>query len=499
MQYRYSWPLVIMGMVLILFTGCDAGLDGDFNENEPPETFLTVDEINLEDENRLSSQINISWWGNDPDGFITGFEVAVGDPAEEWTFTTSSDSTFLLPITPGQEFDDVLFSVRAVDNEGSMDPDPASVVFPVKNSPPTVELNLQELPPDSTFTIASFGWSIGDPDGRQNLSKTEIAFNDTTDQSWIEIPLPEGEDENQFITLVINDDGTETANADIFLGRGFRSTSLIAEGIKINDINEFFVRTTDQAEAKSEIAETEWYVKRQNSNILVLNDDGSLLSEAALEFHGSVIRELGLEFDVWNITDGESDGGRKVRLSAAFPSVIDPTLSLALSQWDFIYWFSNDINRNITFAQEILSDFFNEGGKLFATIPMTNLSPDDLIFSFLPVNRLATLPQFTTSFLLQEGTEVSSLFSGPTLRTSQRLTTIVPMEPIGAARALYEADFRVRRFDGSTQDFDGVEYISILNSEENFIFFGMDLQTIDADNNIPELLQNLLIDELGFE
>ena len=499
MQYRYRWLLVTVGAAILLYTGCDAGLDGDFNENQPPETFLTVDEINLEDENRLSSQINVSWWGNDPDGFITGFEVAVGDPAEDWTFTTNSDSTFLLPITPGREFDDVRFSVRAVDDEEARDPDPASVVFPVKNTPPTVELNIQELPPDSTFNIVSFGWTIGDPDGRANLLKAEIAFNDSTAGSWIEIPLPDEEDDIQFITLVINDEGTETANAEIFLGKGFRSSALVAEGIMINSINEFFVRTTDQAEAESEIASTEWYVKRQNSNILVLNDDGSLLSEAALNFHSSAIRELGFDFDVWNITDGQTDGGRKVRLSSAFPSVVDPTLQLTLAQWDFIYWFSNDINRNITFAQEILSDFFDGGGKLFATIPMTSLSPDDLIFSFLPVNRLASLPQFTTSFLLQNGTEVSSVFSGPTLKTSQRLTTIVPMEPIGAARALYEADFRVRRFDGSTQDFDGVEYISIFNSEENFIFFGMDLQTINTDNNVPELLQNLLIDELGFE
>jgi len=499
MQYRYCWPLVIMGMVLILFTGCDAGLDGDFNENEPPETFLTVDEINLEDENRLSSQINISWWGNDPDGFITGFEVAVGDPAEEWTFTTKSDSTFILPITPGQEFDDVLFSVRAVDNDEVRDPNPASVVFPVKNTPPEVDLNTLELPPDSTFTIASFGWTIDDPDGFQNILKTEIAFNDTTDESWIEIPIPEDEEDGLFITVVINDDGAEIVTGDIFLGRGFRSTDLVTENLSVDETNEFFVRVTDRAFATSEIASHPWFIKQKTSDILILNDVGGLDTQNSLAFHSDVLRETGLNFDVWNITDGQAGGGRKVRLSEAFPNVINPTLRKTLAEWNYIYWISNDIDRNITFAQDILSDFFDSGGKLFATIPMKLISGEDPIFSFIPVAGLGELPPIGTSFQILQDTDVISQQSRPALRSNQRITNASPLIPIGGATPLYETDFRVRTVLGSTRDFEGDEYVAILNPENSFIFFGMDLQTIDSNNNIPELLQNLLIDELGFE
>lgn len=499
MHYRYGWLLIFLGMVLILHSGCDTGLEGDLNENQPPETFLTVDEINLEDENRLSSQINISWWGNDPDGFITGFEVAIGDPAEEWTFTTKSDSTFILPITPGQEFDDVLFSVRAVDNDEERDPNPASVVFPVRNTPPEVDLNTLELPPDSTFTIASFGWIIDDPDGFQNILKTEIAFNDTTDESWIEIPLPEDEEDGLFVTVVLNDNGSETVTGDIFLGRGFRSTDLVTENLRVDETNEFFVRVTDRAFATSEIASHPWFIKQKTSDILILNDVGGLDTQNSLAFHSDALREIGLTFDVWNITDGQAGGGRKVRLSEAFPNVINPTLRKTLAEWNYIYWISNDIDRNITFAQDILSDFFDSGGKLFATIPMKLISDEDPIFSFIPVAELGELPSIGTGFQILQDTDVTSPQNSPVLRTNQRITNVSPLVPIGGATPLYETDFKVRTVLGTTRDFEGDEYVAILNPENSFIFFGMDLQTIDANDNIPELLQNLLIDELGFE
>jgi len=499
MCYRYRLLLLPL-LLLVTFSACDTALEGNLNENMPPSTFLTVDEINLEDENRLSSQINISWWGNDPDGFIVGFEVKVGDnPDAEWVFTPETDSTFILPITPGQDIDDVLFSVRAVDNDDARDPEPASVTFPIKNSLPFVELNPLELPPDSTFTVASFGWEVGDPDGFQNILRSEIAFNDTSESSWIEIPLPDSEEDGQFITIVLENSGSSTPSGELFIGRAFRSAGVTIENVRINEINEFFVRTTDRALATSEIESFSWFVKEKTSDILVLNDIGGDADQQELSFHLQVLEQAGFQFDVWNITDGESGGGRKVRLSEAFPTVVNPTLRSTLAEWNSIYWVSDDVDRNITFAQDILVDFFDNGGTLFATMPMKLISPEDPIFSFLPVVRLGELPTIGIGFQISSDTDVTSPVSTlPVLRTNQRITNVAPMEPIGGATPLYETDFRVRTVLGSTRDFDEFEYVAIRNPEGNFIFFGMDLSTVDANINIDALLQQLLVNELGF-
>jgi len=169
MYKKLNRSALFTAVVLLLFSGCDTSLDGNLNENLPPTTNLTVDNIEVDDENRLSSRVDISWWGDDPDGFITGYEFAIADTSEgSWSFTTRTDSTFILPISPGQETDDVLFAVRAIDNEGAVDPGGASVRFPLRNSAPTTEMNTLELPPDTTFgqlRVVDFGsgWQAHNP------------------------------------------------------------------------------------------------------------------------------------------------------------------------------------------------------------------------------------------------------------------------------------------------------------------------------------------------
>ena len=110
--------LFLFGFALIL--SCETAPTGDFVDNRPPNTFLTVEQINREGDFRLSSQINISWWGTDSDGYIVGYEYAINDTSENaWSFTTKTDSTFILPISEGLSEDNVLFKIRAIDDDGA--------------------------------------------------------------------------------------------------------------------------------------------------------------------------------------------------------------------------------------------------------------------------------------------------------------------------------------------------------------------------------------------
>ena len=125
---RSSATLVVVILFGLMWSSCETGITGDVIENQPPSTYMTIAGIDREDEFRLSSQIRISWWGNDPDGYVAGFEYAINDTFEgAWSFTTRTDSTFILPITEGQKVDDVLFKVRAIDNDGAKDPVGASL------------------------------------------------------------------------------------------------------------------------------------------------------------------------------------------------------------------------------------------------------------------------------------------------------------------------------------------------------------------------------------
>jgi len=515
MHTRLRLFLLIIAGVLLVY-GCDTSLDGNLNENLPPKTSLTVDNIQVDEDSRLSSRVDISWWGDDPDGYIVGFEFAIADTSEgNWEFTTLTDSTFILPITPGQETDDVLFAVRAIDNDDLVDPVGASVEFPLRNSNPVTEFNALELPPDTTYGLFSFGWSISDPDGRPTILKTEIAINDTI-SGWTEVPIESDDQENFFISLVLQDPSQSTASADLFLGRSFRESGIVVDGFRPEGDNTFYVRTVDRALAISEVQELDWFIKRQTSNILLLNDDASSSSQTNLAFHKEQLASLGFEADVIDISDGEGLGGGIVPLSEAFPRVINPTLNRSLAQWDHIYHFSGSLNRNINYMQEILDLFFEQEGTMFSTIPIfrDNSREDNPLLNFLSISEFVPIDPENAErgFQIRDDFEVRPLNGGPMLNYIGGINSnIGPFFPVGGAVELYEAELLKRFAGGGLSTYDGPSTISVLNPEGNFIYFGIDLTNVEvvdeeqsdendtvAEESLSRFLEELLINRLGF-
>ena len=226
---------------------------------------MTVEAINRGNDFRLSSQIQISWFGNDPDGFVAGFEYAINDTSEgNFTFTTKTDSTFILPITPGQENDDVLFKVRAIDDQGLKDPKGASLIFPIVNSNPQVSLNSNQSPPDTLFSVSSFGWNFSDPDGFLNLARTEIAINDTIN-GWVSIPFTEDDNGQLFISLEVDNSTSGAQDAQLFLGRSYSTLQVDGQSVtvpvEVGSRNTFYVRAIDAAEAVSNVDSVSWFIK----------------------------------------------------------------------------------------------------------------------------------------------------------------------------------------------------------------------------------------------
>lgn len=494
-MFRSYIIILLLFATGLIISACETGISGTENENQLPKTFLTVNDINRSEDARLSSQINISWWADDPDGYIDGYEYAINDTSEgAWSFTRATDSTFVLPISQGQDVDNVLFKIRAIDNDGGVDPVGARVVFPIKNSNPTVEIVPTETVPDTTYSIASFGWIVDDPDGFINIERTEIAFNDTNG-TWTEIPI--AEDGEIFISLEIEDN-----SADVFLGRSVQSTNITVDGIRPNDSNIFYVRTIDQAGASSAIDTVSWYVKEQQSNILFLNDVDLTNNAEIAAFHKQQLSAVGLNnVDTWLINDGEFGSGRKVPLSDAFPGVIDPILQKTLAQWDHIYWISNDLDRNITYAQEILVDFFSAGGTVFFNIPTKGLSNSDPLFDFLPIANLASFSGLQTGPLIRNGSELSPIDNDqiPALEVTQNNTNVYPFEVSSGAIPLYSADIRATLVTGGSQAYDGPNTIALKNPEGNLIFFGIELGQVNGQDNVDVVLDYFLNTELCFD
>ena len=165
--------LFIFLFVVFVFA-CKKGFRGKPTENQAPETHTVADTIIRSGDQRFISQIRITWWGDDKDGFIKGYEFSFDGMA--WVFTTKQDSLFTLALPAGKDTADFRFFVRAIDNLDLRDPSPASLLYPVKNSPPVSSIikpaGSGAFPSKNTlktFPAFKFYWSATDPDG-DNIS-----------------------------------------------------------------------------------------------------------------------------------------------------------------------------------------------------------------------------------------------------------------------------------------------------------------------------------------
>lgn len=515
---------IILFLFSFLLVSCDSGIQGSFSDNQPPTTSLTVQEINLPEGERLLSQVNISWWGDDPDGYVAGYEFYIGDvtqaAADDWVFTEKTDSTFILPIPEGNTDADVKFTVRAVDNEEARDPEPPSLTFPIRNTAPEIQFVNDETPPDTTYKIVSFGFIPSDPDGNANLNRVEIALNDTSSAgSWKELSV-----DVNLITLRI-DDTIDSPAAQILLGRSARESSLTFNTINVNGDNKFYVRAIDNAGAVSDVNMYEWYVKKQSSNILFLNDYFGTNTRERGNFHLSLLEQVGItEVDYLDISDGEVLGGTRVRLSSAFPdrSLSDPTINMMLAEWDYIYWISDDLDRNIGYALELTNEFFAQGGKMFINIPIEYLSDRNSLFQFLPFREVAqepSIPGRSPTFRVQRCSEIKAsddISFDANLRLNRIIFPANPIVPFNESISLFNANFSlILRNPTELREYDGISLVSTMNPDQSIVYFGIDLSYFTTANNNPcedpeteeplppsdleGLIKFLTIETLGFE
>jgi hypothetical protein len=464
---------------LLVVAACDGGITGTPDDNAPPTTELSVRAASLVGQvgeaDRLSSTVTVSWSGTDPDGFVVAFELryyaeGTTPPAEQgWTRTTRRDTTILLPISRGSRTANVVFEVRAIDNRGAKDPRPARTVFPIRNSPPTLTLSRTDVPPDTTFTVASFGLTATDPEGATNLARIELALNDST--TFVELPA-----DAQYVTLVGEVDRSNpnqtTTTARVYLGRTFQRTEIRLPGLRLNARNVLYARAADLTDTTSAVvrypqagATARWYVKKPRTRVLVVNDYRKPTSPAVMAYHLGVLREHlgGTTPDVWNVETPYVTGstGLATRSPLLGPTQ-EPALRETFALFDAIYWVSTQATDspsryNLPFAAPAMQKFFDQGGRLLVHSPVTvpqssadfqdNL--DNPALFLLPISRLIPVPDSVRSITLDNGALVRPVrqlpgFSGtlPTLRTGAFILTTLPYEASDSRTfTLYTATF----------------------------------------------------------
>lgn len=479
-------------LCFLLAVSCKYDFEGEMAENVAPETSTIIDTIIRFGDDRLESQVELSWWGDDADGFVTGYEFtfdAMITDATEWIYTDAQDSTFILAPPVGEDSSDFVFHIRAIDNFGLADASPASLVIPVKNSPPSIVIIPGLNNPVKSFPVLKYYWQGTDPDGEANLLQYELFFNDTTAAPYIL---------DKTVTSAIFE--AVDPGAGEFTCRVYPNTSEIANaenisGLKADTWNKLFIRTVDQSNAKSEFAVADSvYVKKVSSTILLVDGYSSTANE---NFYASHLINNGFGvFDTIQIFDTES--GDYTQQSAD-----NLTQEKVFDLFDLIIWFSNDAGNSFSLAQKTTASFFNSGGKMLMSVYISStFDPLSNFLDFTPISSLVD-PEDTT-LILDLGAQLEPAGGGyPVLQGTSIISIVKPINLQIGATPLYNANLTAKdEISLSLTPWTGNSTVMAkkydLTGNTNFVISTLELHKLDGLLNMDDFFQTILSDEFGF-
>lgn len=491
--------------LVFTFTSCKEDIVNNPIGNKPPETSLT-----LFPDSTITpqpSRLKVSWWGDDSDGLIVGYYYTWD--GIDWTFTDKNEIEFSLQI--GAADTTYLFRVSAVDNGGNgiydnnvfqngidfgpepfidsnndqiynngekffdiglIDPTPASLNFPLKNTAPTIEWNVLSTLPAISFPVMSFGWNAADLDGVSTILKINIALNDTSNIVALDGSV-------RTVTLRTKDFSSPNPLMDILI-EGIE-TNIFSEklaGLKLDDNNKIYVQAVDISGAKSDFISLpdtgkSWFVKKPKGNILIMDD--YITIDGAPAFYNAMMDSLGLgnKFDVYDFLNQK-------------PPYTNVTFLQTLKLFKYVLWYS-DNNPSLDLAASSVQKYIDAGGKIAFSIQFPQTVDPALLQSFLPINP----DSIYTRTSLVANTIISvkdSSLTYPTLTTTGSLFRIKSfyLNPNGAIPVYYFPNNEIKG------------YIGFFNNTKSLFFYGLPLSKSNGGAaNVKPLLSKIFFEDFG--
>lgn len=458
---------------------------GDIDSGLLPDTHISYETINLSGENRLNSQFRLSWYGTVQDGYIEGFELSQN--GEDWDYTEEQDSVFIFEIPPGEDTADIDFYVRAIDNRGQVDPDPAYLSIPIKNLPPEVFFLNERGPGDTAFIAVTLYWSAEDPDGNETIENIELKVNDG---DWVSIDLKQN-----LITLLpeVNVQSGE-ANAALYYGTSTAPANVSLNGIEVGGTNQVYIRATDIAQAQSEVdTAASFYFRPKSANADVLWISGH--TESVTDQYRGLLQASGINYDLLNL--GAQQG-------ANIPQFIDPTVKLIFAQYSqaFLNLSPTSFNNPVTgqdqtllnYLVPVIQGYTDDGGKYFLTTSFQKGEDLSRITNIYPISGLVTSSTPGSQARITRDSALVPLLSGnyPSMQPSNDQFGIVPIFPSSDAQPFYRG--QLTRFRGWDGESDMMACVRRQNGNISEVFFAQELHHYTSNPSAVEQLISEIFD-----
>lgn len=503
---KYSLLFVIS----MIWFGCNEGVTDSLMENQPPDTHLFL--LPESEISQQQSKLKVHWWGDDPDGLVTGFYFTWDN--QHWSFCPGNDSTFALMIGASDTIYN--FRVASVDNSGngvydnsverngislgaepfldanndkvynsgetffdigSMDPTPAVLKFPIKNSAPVIQWNALTVLPEISFPVMTLGFDVADVDGDETVQYIRLALNDTTKP----LTLP-GNVRKVMIRLK---DYESSSSMEVLLNASENSIfSEKLQGLKLNDDNTLYVQAEDISGAKSSFialkkTNGKWLVKKPAGKVLIIDDNK--LSDNSAAYYTKVFNEmnggaLAGKYDVWDLKQN------------AVPYESSTFLE-TIKLFKYIFWYS-DGSPSLELASTAVRKFLNLGGKIAFSMQFGSTVDMDAVRAFLPVDSLGTTKGINYSDKIYVNTVIKSVSSGyPELKSTATITNPHSVySEVSTTQPVYESETtRIKDF----------KRIGFIDNSKKLFYIGLPLFSLDGNSNVGQLLSHVFFDEFN--
>lgn len=510
MLNKFTLFLLLAG--LTAFYACKDKLVDNPSANKPPTTKIFLDTVTTQQQ----SQLHLYWSGDDPDGTIMGFYFK-WDTDTSWTFTTKNDSLFSLQIGAVNKL--FTFRVAAVDNSGSgkyvsdvyqngihygpepftdlngngkwdqgepfvdtglIDPHPAMLNVPIKNTAPTIIWDALSTHPDTSFTAMTFGWDARDIDGDMihgvnTIKYINIALNDSNKfvslNGTVSIVTIRTSD-NPLMDIYINGDATNQPVDSI-------GNKIKLPGLVFNSNNIFYVQAVDISGAKSPWissatqpnSKSGWFVKKPKGNIALVNNYSAYDSPGT--FYPDMMDSLNLngKYDI-------------IDLVKQTPPYINITFLETVKLFKGILWYTDNAP-SLDLANATIQKINAAGVKIFFSMLFPQNIDLTQISGFLPIlaDTSYYLPVLAPNKLV---VDISN--SGyPTLKVAVSFQRVRSFHLNPGVTPIYY-------FPGS----ELAGYIGFENSSKNLFFIGMPLHKMNGiPGSVAQLLTKVLFQDFN--
>lgn len=451
--------LLILVIVLILlgFFSCSDPISEQITQ-QLPETYLSVFSMPGDTIAPGATVKKISWWGDAPNGFVAGFNISFD--SVHWGFTTKYDSIFVFTIS-GQDSAFRIW-VAAVDDKGFVDPTPATNLYPVINSPPSMVFDANTDLPDTIFPVATLKWTGTDPDGDFTIRNYLWSLNDTN--NFRTVPG------NISLMTLTKDSGIVSGNYSVYM-----------KAVDIAGAMSPVVRMPRDTAKK-------FFVKPAVGRVLIIKDMPSIDVSIADAYFAATMDTI--QYSTMDI---------KINNGALIPKIVNPMFIETMKLFKVVIWSGNRGGQvttndpNFALAQNSLPFYSAAGGKILwsSGIP-DNFQGQGALFNFAPVDSIKSTCYIQFNF--PGDTVVSSASGYPDLYASQFIAVTRSLYYQSSAKLVFKLLYNPNRPYCLEDSFVGIKDA---DTNPKLMLMVMPIYYLNGNADNSKLFFNKLFKEFG--